>query len=620
MKPATKIWIALVNVLIFLSAIEIYKNQMSYYELSIYDSIFFPLAGLILGITISLGIVIVSMRGGCRYGTFLGVLEIGLCSLVVILVPLIKGYAYASMADNAWHIGYILDILNFGYIPPNNVYPVVHLFGATVTQITNFPLPFTAYILPPCYFFIYAASIAILCNVVFSRNVAVIASICGMVPVCFYYSQIMAMGVAFMALPLVIFLLLKVFHYRTLEWRATLLIYISVLPFWHPLAFLMAIFIIALFIMTLGIRNFISRIDTTTPSIDSNVSEFLVYFVFLLSTIFFYWSFQNIILSRFLDTVGSLLTESTVVTSPLNEGLTAFGKLGLGSMDIVFLFVKLYGVLTIFALFSAIGFVYILNQLRLHGSIKYALQEKYLVSLSFIYAVTLLCGTIAAVDFVKPLTGLASQRFLFAVYALIPVTTAFGLSLLHPDSQTQIKGMKTASVKRFGKVNVLKSTSFAFILAICLSIAIFTLFTSPIIYRPNAGATLKEVTGGGWMMYKGNNIYTILWDGQSVSQPDQYPYLLFGVTSDLKYPKIEPNLNVDEFAHFRYDRYQTLGASISANKYLLIREGVSILIYEKLYPLLARFTQLDFLKLSNDDSAHLLYSNGETEVYLISAS
>lgn len=92
------------------------------------------------------------------------------------------------------------------------------------------------------------------------------------------------------------------------------------------------------------------------------------------------------------------------------------------------------------------------------------------------------------------------------------------------------------------------------------------------------------------------------------------------LTSDVRYPKMEPGLHEDEFAHFRYDRFSTLGSSIYANKYLMLRESVNLLIYQELYPLLTRYAPLDYILLSGDESVDLLYSNGEMKVYLVSAS
>ena len=620
MKAYTKILVTVGIALIVAASIAFSQNQITGYELSIYDSVYYPLFGLILSILINLIVVIVSTHENCKYGKYLGLLNIGLCALLVILLPFIRGYAYASLEDNSSHIGYILDVLTIGHIPQNNVYPAVHLLSAISISITGLPLNIVAYLIPPCYYIIYAFSIFLLCRSVSSENVALIAAICSLTPLCYYYSQIMPMGTGFMALPLVSFFLIKIFHHQSLNWSIPFLIYIIILPFWHPLAFLMTLAIVILFLIVATIYRSKLQIKSLFSSINSHITRYIMYFVIISLMVFFYWSLQNLIIDGFLGSVKSIFDASPATVAPVDAAGNAFAKLGLNFADIIYLYVKLYGPLTVFGFFSILGSFYVLNRFRSSGFTKSVWYDKYLFSLIFVYTVFFTLCIVAAIDFVMPLTELGSQRFLFSIYAVIPVPAALGLSLLLPKTWAYLKREKSDASNKLNQMNIFKSICLILVLTVCFSIAFFSFFTSPAVYRPNSATTVKEVSGAEWILNNGCISYNVLWDGKSVSRPYQYSDAIFGTFSDAKYPKTEPNLYEDEFAHFRYEKFSTLGSSISANKYLILREDVNLLIYRELYPLLARYTPSDFIKLSGDDSTNLLYSNDEMEVYLVSAS
>ena len=619
MKAYTKILVISGIALIVAAATAFNQNQITGYELSIYESVYLPLLGLILSFLLNIVVVVVSIHENCKYGKYLGLLNIGLGALLVILLPFIRGYAYASFGDNATHIGYILDILTTGHIPQNNVYPIVHILGSILGSITGLPSDIIAYLMPPCYYIIYALSIFLLCRSVSSENVALIAAICSLTPLCYYYSEIMPMGTGFMALPLVSFFLIKIFYRQSPNWGILFLVYIIILVFWHPFAFLMVLAIVILFLFVATVYQSKLQIKSLISSTNSHITHYIVYFVITSLIVFFCWSLQNLIIDGFLNSVESILDVSPTTTGAVDTADAAFTKLGLNISDIIFLFVKLYGPLTVFGSISILGCFHILHWFFLSFK-KNILYKKYIFSLMFIYTAFFSFCIIAAVDFVMPLTGLGGQRFLFSVYALIPVPAALGLSLLLPEIQTYFIRKKSDLFNQLNQMNIFRYVCLIIVLTVCFSIAIFTFFTSPAVYLPNSAITVKEVSGAEWILNNGCSNYNLLWDGKSVSPPYRHSDAIFGTVSDAKYPKSEPNLHEDEFAHFRYEKFSTLGSSFSANKYLILREDVNLLIYHELYPLLARYTPSDFIQLSGDDSVNLLYSNGEMEAYLVSAS
>lgn len=618
MRPYSKYLTILASLLIIVVSIAFYQNQITGYELSIYDSVFFPVLGLIFCIFISIILVVLSIHEGSKYGKFLGVLNIYLCSLLVIFLPVIKGYLFASLADNATHIGYIIDILKLGHIPQNNVYPIVHLLGVVSISVTNLPINLAAFLIPPVYFIIFTLAIFLVCRLVSSENIAIIGLICSMALLCMYYSLIMPMGVGFMTLPLIVFLLIKTFHNPSLKWSILFLIYGIILPFWHPLAFIMVLGICISFLIFVIIYEYKGQIKPLNLSFFSNISGKIMTFILISTIVFLYWSFQNLIFVEFIKSVISIFDASSLAIAPAAQAGSAFSKLGLNQFDIIFLFIKLYGPLSIWGLFSFAGLFFMLKRYHTQDLKKYFFQDKRTPLQIFIYILLILFCIVAAIDFFHPLTGLGSQRFLYIVYALIPITTALGMSLLLQKSQTYPKEKKYFVHYQFDRATLIRYGFIIFTLTICLSIGIFTFFTSPIVYRPNIANTVKEITGAEWLINNENSGYNILWDGKSISPPQRYLNVIFGTVPDSKYSKSDPKLSEDEFAHFRYYKFSKLGFSVDAYKYLMLRDDVNLLIYKKLYPLLARYSPQDFIRISKDDSVNLIYSNDEMKIFLVS--
>lgn len=420
MKVYTKTLLISSGILVVTAAIALSQKQITGYELSIYDSVYLPLFSLILSVLINIAVVVISMHEHCKYGKYIGILNIGICTLLVILLPYIKGYVYVALQDNATHIGYILDILIASQISQNNIYPIVHLLGAILGSITGLPPNIIAYLVPPCYYILYIFSIFLVCRLISSENVALIASVCSLTPLCYYYSEIMPMGVGFMTLPVVLFLLIKMFYCRSLNWSILLLVYAIVLPFWHPLTFLTMLVILILFLIVTAIYPSELQTKSLIPSVNLHLTHYIMYIVTISLIVFFLWSLQNLLIGDFLGSVESIFDTSPATIGALDKAEDAFTKTGLNFIEVIFLYIKMYGPLTVFGLFSILGLFYLLSQSR--PSIKEnILHNKHNFLLIFVYMVFFSCCIIAAVDFVSPLTKLGGQRFLRSVYALIPV-------------------------------------------------------------------------------------------------------------------------------------------------------------------------------------------------------
>jgi hypothetical protein len=309
---------------------------------------------------------------------------------------------------------------------------------------------------------------------------------------------------------------------------------------------------------------------------------------------------------------GGTLHDVSIIT----KSGDSFTKLGLNYVDIFFLFIKLYGPVIILGCFSIIGFYIILKRLYSQNIKTVIFQDKYYFFILLFYCIFFLICIFAVFDSIRPI-NIGGHRFLYLVYTLIPLPAATGISLLFLETK-QNDGVRLPKFSKFVNIITIKYGFIICTLIICFSIEFLTFFYSPLIYQPNSANTIQEISGADWVLHNGDKNYNIMWEGKSVSLPRRYSNLLVGTNSEYEYPYGDPSLTDDEFAHFRYYKFSKLGDSIEREKYLILRENITILIYKQFYPLLARFNHNDFVLFFNDNSVNLIYSNSEMKTYLVS--
>ncbi len=114
------------------------------YEISIYDAYpsyfwFFIIAAIACGIII---LVRQAFAETPSHWWIAGFLAIMFANLVILLLPIFRGYATMGRWDVLSHIGYTRDILLTGHLTSYgeavaNYYPVIHIIIATLSHLTG---------------------------------------------------------------------------------------------------------------------------------------------------------------------------------------------------------------------------------------------------------------------------------------------------------------------------------------------------------------------------------------------------------------------------------------------------------------------------------------------------
>ena len=117
-----------------------YFNPAHGYELSLYNStppivwisLIFSIFG---GISIIMYIVHRNQSDYYNY-CFLGLLILLFDRIILLYIPYIRGY-YSWRGDNISHFGILKEILTFGHIPSDLVYPITHILLSELVYITG---------------------------------------------------------------------------------------------------------------------------------------------------------------------------------------------------------------------------------------------------------------------------------------------------------------------------------------------------------------------------------------------------------------------------------------------------------------------------------------------------
>ena len=125
-----------------IATILIIQNPSTGYEISVYSAM--PaMIWILFSVAITGGIAIVvyqvtaghERKGGDWWQ--IGLLLILLNSVVIILLPYLRGYAFSGPGDHLYHLGSVKDIIWTGSTTLGNIYPITHILISQFSSILN---------------------------------------------------------------------------------------------------------------------------------------------------------------------------------------------------------------------------------------------------------------------------------------------------------------------------------------------------------------------------------------------------------------------------------------------------------------------------------------------------
>jgi len=276
----------------------------------------------------------------------------------------------------------------------------------------------------------------------------------------------------------------------------------------------------------------------------------------------------------------------------LGEMRATLSKINVQGFDLVTLYLKLYGVTTIFLILSLIGIYFLITQIRSNNISRetpslFSLTSVFLF-FGFLYLLYLL-GT-------PGLQAIGAQRIL--AYAMVFTSIFAGFTLYEL--------FKRANLKHLASIGIIC------LIMVASTLSISTLYSSPFVINPNLHITQKDIIGMTWFIEeKDSSIGSVY----VMTLPSRFADGILG--------RVETRKRADMWAlhfpdHFAYDRYDTLGEQYTEDKYTAITKFDRIL-YVTVWKEVGRWSDSDFERLENDPSVDKLYSNNGLDVYYVHA-
>jgi len=221
------------------------SNPANSYELSIYQSTS-QLVFFLLIFSLAIGLFITFYWGRQRFWV-IGVVLLLITRISIQWLPFIRGY-YTLHGDHMSQIGYIKDVLNMGFINPEDFYPATHILLSSLVLITHLPLVPVAN-----YSTVMMSTFSILWLYLVSKSVlrdkeAQKVAVALSVAIIFdrYSLYLMPNGWSIFFVPLIFYIFLRESEFESLSWKILLILVLFIIPFFHLLT---ALYMIVAFII-----------------------------------------------------------------------------------------------------------------------------------------------------------------------------------------------------------------------------------------------------------------------------------------------------------------------------------------------------------------------------------
>src|SRR5438093_3844836 len=317
------------------------------YELSIINAFppFFWLLPL-LGTACGSSILILEAFAPVQTKRWIGGVAIVAASNTVLLIsPLLHGYASYPSGDALTHLGYIKDIISTGRVGPSNFYPIVHILGATVELLAlpgSLALPVVLY---TSWYFVYISSMFLLAKIVTANRRDRLLVIAFASPLIFsnMHTVIHPSMLALFLMPLLLYAYHRrqVVKSRRVETTVVLLLTAFAITFTHPITAIFAILVMTslIFSNTTLFQILGKRYIELKPAPGTSTSYRLP---LIMSVTFFTWYVSYAAITRSVEKVFEWLVSANA-NSAFEQQTSLLSLSGLTALQTAQLFLFRYG-------------------------------------------------------------------------------------------------------------------------------------------------------------------------------------------------------------------------------------------------------------------------------------
>ncbi|WP_292375926.1 hypothetical protein [Methanosarcina sp. UBA411] len=601
-KPTKHIFLILLSTCFILTAVLnllVFKMHLLTYQFSIYENIpnfiwIFVIVNLLFGVFLTLACFLWEEIFNFWKAV---ILLIVLNNLIVILLPYLCGYYSPSSGDHLSHIGYTIRILQDGFIAPRDVYPATHILMGCISLIAHNSIYTISYFIGSIFYIFFLIFTYLFSRSILQQKVAVLSLLSGTVLSCYYFTYLFPMGFALLLLPLIFLLYFK--HQEKKHYPATILLLMwifSIVPF-HPFAsfIYIGIFMLLEFGSLFFAANLKNRDLIKNLYLYKNFSLSISIILFIVNMIWiwrFYWVWDSSV-----ECLVSWANSELLVQSMASRASESFEKINFSLSDIITLFIKIYGQIFIYFLLSIAVSMKILKDKYSYG------KHLFSYSLTF-FIISLLWIT----DYIRPLTSLSSGRLIACVVPMFPLLVGTALYRLLSSKPISYTCAKIISLKSLN-VNYLNYILVFLILSFCFIGEVLSYYPSSYIYKSNEAISYSNANGLEWVLENGISDNEII--GAGVPTISRIGDSIYGTH------RIYPNWNGTINDHFGYSSDIDMLSNLLNGCYLITDRQYLLYLYNVLFPEIGRFNNSDFIRLNNDNSTSLIYTNQKIVIWYI---
>lgn len=440
-------------------------NPATSYELSIYTET--PITvwlGVCFSLFIALGLAFTRKDIIQRLALFLA----GSSFMVVVMLPLLRGYYHLGEGDTMSHAGWVKDI-STGLINPIDIgYPAVHLLVLFVTEILNTPIPQALYYVTYAFIALFVIFLPLTVRLITTNAISVPISVFAatlLLPVNLISVHMNIHPTSQAILFTILMLYIFSSYIKSNDHRYVIIFPIVSLTllFLHPQQ-------AANFLLLLGTAGVIQILAglLQKDSLPGKTPIYIQTSVFVIA--FWIWFESSRFIGNFVGFVTDLLVASEPSAQEVGQRSTSLADIGSGPEE---LFVKLFLVSFIFCLIAA---GYILSTL-----ISTFLQNQESNNDVILYITA----------------GLFPISFLFLMYIVASVTTQYFRHLGFIMVLITVLGSLGFGhfTQRFSPNETISRTVVVVLFAVFLSLSLMVVYPSPYMYQGTEHVSEGQIDG-----------------------------------------------------------------------------------------------------------------------------
>ena len=536
-----------------------------------------------------------------------GLAVVAASNSLLLLLPLLHGYASYPAGDAQTHLGYMKDIVDTGYIGVSNFYPIVHLLGAEwmeVGGINSLALPVLLY---TSWSVTFLFSICALSRVLAGTRKERFLIVAFASPLLFSNMQTV-IHPSMLALFLIPFLLYA--HQRRqrvdtgqVETTIVLLLLTFAITFTHPVTALYTILLLSSLVFSRSMAIMLrGRQRLTRHPLRTGMLSYRV--PLLMSVTFFIWYLSFASITRSVAKVFEWLV-SPNANSIFIQQTSLLALSGLGPSQAAVLLVFRYGGIALYLVTSLVATVWILSRRVASDGPGNSPGSSYAIA----FLVGLAVSGYSLLGYTGEFDPVRVSRFFLLISPLV-CGLAFACVRGNERRSERLLGGSLRRGQRELVVGLLVGATL---------LSVIGMYSSPLNAQGNWEVSGMEVAGSGWFFeHQQHGLLTFTTTAPGYFK--RFQDLTCGV--DNCPPAMQANFALTQVpSHFGYPANATITSALRSSSGYLITDQVGrinpLVIPANVRPQVHQYTSEDFLRLSADPSVSAIYSNGEFEVWIL---